>query len=792
MSNSESVSAAFFLWFDKTIEKIPARQIESVLNLAADGATIPFMARYRKEQTGNLDEVQIGKILEGKSTWDEIIKRQAFIADEINKQEKLTDDLKKKIFATFSLEILEDIYLPFKKKKQTKAQKAKEAGLEPLADWIWQLGHGVKPTDAALDLNTKAAEFLNSEKKINDTPTALAGAQDIVIEKLVETADLRARVRDELFKNAGVRSVKGDKFKPASKFENYIDFEESIASLSQDKNSHRYLAMRRGWMEEELTVTIGGSRNNPGFEDGLLALFDAEACPKPGTPGVKDFLTKASRMALKAYVMPSLSNEIHTHLKKIADDYAIRVFTENVRKVLLSPPLGPKHVVGVDPGIRTGCKTVIVDNTGKLVAHFVMHIQTEIQKKQNYEDLAKLFKNTKIDAIAVGNGTAGRETESYLREVVKKLSLNIPVISVNESGASIYSAGAVAREEFPELDVTVRGAISIARRLQDPLAELVKVDPKSIGVGQYQHDVSQPALKKALDQVVDSCVNSVGVNLNTASYHLLAHVSGIGEGLAKTIVEFRVKHGSITNRVKLLEIPRFTKKVFEQAAGFLRIPESDNPLDNTSVHPERYAMLENFAKGQQKAVKDLVGAGVEIIKKATELKKEIGEFTYQDIIRELAQPGRDPREEFTPFQFRDDIHEVGDLQPGMICPGLVTNVTAFGAFVDIGVHQDGLVHISELSDTFVKDPKDVVSPGDKVSARVLKIDRERNQISLSMKSEGSERRPSPEAGRSAYGQSSSHQRRPEQQRTPQAANLAPSSLADSPFAKLAQMIQNKK
>jgi protein Tex len=738
----------FETWFTSLHAHIPIPSANAVLQLAAEDATVPFIARYRKEQTGNLDEVAIQQVIDAKERWGEIIKRQSFILEEIERQGKLTDELKEKILATFNLDSLEDLYLPYKQKRKTKATIAKEAGLEPLADWIWQLGHGAATAEAGRTLELFALTFLNEEAKINDTGAAIAGAQDIIIERLSETQELREHTRKYVFEKGHTRTAKTDKAKPHSKYEKYFDYCEPIQSLLKGENSHRYLAMRRGWMEEELSLNLGGAdlpraegearEVDPAYEQVLLARYEAEACPAAeGTieAAIRDVLLKAARMAMKGYIVPSIETEVHRALKDVADEAAIKVFAENVRKLLLAAPFGAKTVLGVDPGIRTGCKLALVDDAGKYIASTVMYLQSDNDKAKAKQLLAETVKNANIRAMAVGNGTAGRETESFIRATLREVGVNhIPVVMVNEAGASVYSASEAAREEFPELDVTVRGAISIARRLQDPLAELVKIDPKSIGVGQYQHDVSQPALKKGLDFVVDSCVNSVGVNLNTASYHLLEHVSGIGPSLAKKIVEWRSSNGLFTSRQQLLDISRFSKKTFEQAAGFLRIANAAHPLDNTGVHPERYPQLEALAARLGKTVADLTGAGVELVKQDAEFKAEVGEFTFADIIEELSKPGRDPREEFQAFAFREDIHEVADLKPGMVCPGIVTNVTNFGAFVDIGVHQDGLVHISQLADRFVKDPREIVNPGDRVSVRVLEVNLEKNQIALTMKS----------------------------------------------------------
>ncbi|EKD41302.1 MAG: hypothetical protein ACD_73C00773G0009 [uncultured bacterium] len=729
----------FETWFTDLHPHIPVQSAQAVLKLAGEGGTIPFIARYRKEQTGNLDEVGIQSVIDAFEKWEMILQRQKFILEEIERQGKLTPELKEKIGTTFQLEALEDIYLPYKKKRKTKAQIAKEAGLESLAQWIWDCGHGIIPEANWQALEVYAATFINVENKIMDAANAIAGAQDILTERLSEMQDLRQFVRAQTFEKGFVHVAKNDQSKPNSKFENYFNFHESVASLSKPQNSHRYLALRRGWTEEELVVTIGGKLDanggDSGFLDLLLKAFETAACSVQNSPG-EAVLLKAARLALKVYVMVSIDGEVHAALKEIADEAAIKVFAENVRKLLLASPFGSKAVLGVDPGIRTGCKLAIIDDLGKYLGTAVLYLQTEAERKQSKELLSKLLAKIALKAIAVGNGTAGRETETFLRDALKELGHSqVPVVMVNESGASIYSASELAREEFPDLDLTVRGAISIARRLQDPLAELVKTDPKSIGVGQYQHDVNQTALKKSLALVVDSCVNQVGVNLNTASTHLLAHVSGIGPTLAKSIVECRSKKGLFKSREELLGISRFSPKVFEQAAGFLRIPDAKNPLDNTGVHPERYSLLENLANRLGKTLNDLTGAGVQLIRNNQDFKKQVGDFTYSDILRELEKPGRDPRENFVAFHFREDIHEVSDLKAGMLCNGIVTNVTNFGAFVDIGVHQDGLVHISQLANHFVKDPRDVVSAGDRLQVRVLEVNLEKRQIALTLRLE---------------------------------------------------------
>jgi len=737
----------FEAWFAARHPQISIAGATSVLRLAEGGATVPFIARYRKEQTGALDEVAIRAVIDGKESWDSLVKRQAFIVGEIERQGKLTPELRDKILGTFDMTALEDLYLPYKQKRKTKAVIAREAGLQPLADWLWDCGHGVIAPAHGETPDGHASAFCDPEKGVPDVDAALNGAVEILVERLSEDAGLRSTVRTCYFDDGFAKTRQGEKSKPASKFENYFSFEEPVRNLLKSENSHRYLAMRRGWMEEELVMTLGGptpaepaepSKPRAGgpadpLVEELLHGFESAACSKPDFAGAP-LLKKAARFALRVHVIPAIENEVHKALREIADEAAIKVFAENVRKLLLSAPFGPKAVLGVDPGLRTGCKLAVVDDSGKYLGSTVMHLETPSGLVAAGGILAKLVKEGGIRAVAVGNGTAGRETEAFVRKVLDEAGLRALVVMVSESGASVYSASDVAREEFPNLDVTVRGAISIARRLQDPLAELVKVDPKSIGVGQYQHDVSPAALKKSLDVVVDSCVNQVGVNLNTASYHLLGHVSGIGPGLAKAVVEHRGKEGLFRSRTALLEVPRFSAKVFEQAAGFLRIPEGENPLDNTGVHPERYAVLERLAEQLHVPVAGLLGAGVRLVKQARELEEVLGAFTFADVIAELEKPGRDPRESFAPFSYRQDIHTLDDLQPGMVCPGIVTNVTNFGAFVDIGVHQDGLVHISQLADRFVKDPRDVVSAGDRVSVRVIEVKLDKQQIALSMKS----------------------------------------------------------
>jgi protein Tex len=740
-------------FLQKQISGVSFKSAQAVIELSAEGATVPFIARYRKEKTGNLDEVQIRAVIEMHENYNEILKRKTFLVKEIGEQGNLTAELEKRIQTSWDLAELEEIYRPYKKKKKTKATIAREAGLEPLANWIWDLGHGLIKDDTTMEV--KAKGFLNIEKSIVSYDAALKAAQDIIIEKLANEPELRKVVQQNYNEKGKILSKRAKGYKPNSKYEMYQEFQEPVKSLLDSKSSHRYLAMRRGWEEEELVVEVKG-------DDDLLTIqYEKYATTTPDT-AVGEFLKQSAKMALTVYVLPSVHNEIHRLLKDKADDDATRVFSENVRKVLLGSPYGSKVVLGVDPGLRTGCKIALVDKSGNFITHTVMQLVGEGVEEKAKTLFAETLKNVKIEAIAVGNGTAGRQAEIFIRKIIKDLGKEkeVPVIMVSESGASVYSASEVAREEFPKLDITVKGAISIARRLQDPLSELVKVDPKSIGVGQYQHDINQTKLKKSLEAVVESCVNQVGVDVNTASEQLLSFVSGVGPALAKSIVETR-KNGLFQERSELTKVPKLSIKVFEQAAGFFRISSGKVFLDSTGIHPERYSAVREMAQEIGVPVTELVGGGAQkLLQLRTKWAQVIGEFTFDDILRELEKPGRDPRDPFKVFQFRDDIFEVKDLKEGMICPGLVTNVTNFGAFVDIGVHQDGLVHISELSHTFVQDPRKVVNPGDQVTVRVLTVDLTKNQIALSMKLEAA-----PQGVAREYREPREH-REPREQRGP--------------------------
>lgn len=788
MKSSKIQPIDFKTFISQKVPSAPYKSVEAVLKLTEEGATVPFIARYRKERTGNLDEVVIRDIISTFEEWNEILKRKEFIHQEIDKQGNLTKELSEQIQACYDLGELEEIYRPYKRKKKTKATLAREAGLEPLADWIWGLGQGEVSDSTTLEV--KAKEFANVPKGYVTYEEVLRGAQHIIVEKISNNVDLRKLVKDHFFEHSKVVSVVGQKYKTHSKYEMYKEYSEPVKSLMSPKASHRYLALRRGWQENELKVSIEAEL------EPLVEAFTNFAIKKPGSQA-DNFLSMCAKAALTVHVVPSITNELHRTLKDEADKHAIDVFAENLRRVLMGSPFGAKVVLGVDPGLRTGCKIALVDKSGRFISHTVLHTQGD----KAFENAKKLFqevtKQIPIEAIAVGNGTAGRETEDFIRKVLKDISQEtIPVILVNESGASIYSASETARDEFPDLDLTVRGAISIARRLQDPLAELVKIDPKSIGVGQYQHDVAQGQLKKSLHDVVESCVNKVGVDLNTASESLLQYVAGIGPALAKNIIKRRQDKGLFEERNQLLDVTSFSTKAFEQAAGFLRIPNAKAPLDATGIHPESYKAVQDMAKELGLTVGKLMGSAKEQLSKQKDKWVQlVGEYTFEDIIRELDAPGRDPRDPFKVFKFREDIHEVKDLKEEMICPGIVTNVTNFGAFVDIGVHQDGLVHISELAHEFVDDPRKVVNPGDQVKVKVLKVDADKNQISLSMlltdkpqsKVAGKKSASSNKAGK---GKSKKpHQKRPSKpgrnERRPPKPNF------NNPFAALGDIKLNK-
>ncbi len=694
--------------------------IKATATLLDEGATIPFIARYRKEATGSLDEVSITAIRDRLEQLAQLDGRREAILHSLEERGLLTDALKDQLNAAETMAVLEDLYLPFRPKRRTRATIAREKGLEPLAQRLFSQD-GIDPVN--LDPLGEASGFIDVEKGVHSPEEALAGARDIIAEWISEDAPARSSIRDLLLQKARFSSkVITGKEGEGVKYRDYYDWEEPVRNAP----SHRILAMRRGEREGFLVLRLVAP------DDEALALLRTRFVKgdNPASGQVQEALEDGYQRLL----FPSMETEVRTVTKERADEEAIRVFAENLRQLLLAPPLGEKNVLAIDPGFRTGCKVVCLDRQGKLLhTDTIFPHKSEKERSEAAETVIELCGRFHVEAIAVGNGTAGRETETFLNGL--GLSRQIQIISVNESGASVYSASEAARDEFPDRDITVRGAVSIGRRLLDPLAELVKIDPKSIGVGQYQHDVDQPALKRSLDDIVMSCVNAVGVEVNTASKQLLAYVSGLGPALAKTIVAYRDEHGPFITRKALKKVPRLGPKAFEQAAGFLRIRGASNPLDASAVHPESYPIVEAMAADLGCSVRDLITS--EGFRNQIDLKRYMSEKaglpTLKDIMAELARPGRDPREQFETFAFAEGIEKIEDLRPGLKLPGIITNITAFGAFVDIGVHQDGLIHVSQLSNRFVKAATDVVKVHQKVMVTVLSVDVERKRIALTMK-----------------------------------------------------------
>ena len=691
---------------------ISKSQIEATVRLLEEGCTIPFIARYRKEVTGGLDEVEIEEIRKEDLRKKELEKRKQTVLSTIEEQGKLTAELKKRIVECDDLQILEDIYLPYKPKRRTKAAIAKENGLEPLADWLMKEQNG--------DVFREAARFVKNEVKSEDD--ALAGARDIIAEVVNENEIARSTIRHEFQRYASVKTkVARDKETEGIKYKDYFEFEEPL----HRSPSHRLLAMFRGEEEGVLRMRIAPEEE--------FAVEKLENLFIKRNTDASDQIALAIKDSYKRLLEPSIENEFRSLYKAKADEEAIKVFAENLRQLLLAAPLGNKRILALDPGFRTGCKVVCLNEEGKLLTETVIYPhEPQREERRAGEEIKGLVKRFAIEAIAIGNGTAGRETEQFIRSL--ELEKGIDVFMVNESGASIYSASEIAREEFPDQDITVRGAVSIGRRLADPLSELVKIDPKSIGVGQYQHDVDQNKLRESLDTVVLSCVNNVGVNVNSASKSLLTYVSGLGPKLAENIVKFREENGPFKSRASLKKVPKLGEKSFEQSAGFLRIPGAKNILDNSAVHPESYSIVEKMAQDLNCTIEQLIKE--ESLRKQIDPKRYISEKaglpTIQDILKELAKPGRDPRSQIETFSFAD-VRKPEDLYEGMELPGIVTNITNFGCFVDIGVKQDGMVHISQMANKFIKDPNEVVKLNQKVRVKVVEVDMQRKRIALTMK-----------------------------------------------------------
>ena len=716
MADVKTLSPEILLHIAQSLN-LPLHSLVAVIGLLDEGGTVPFIARYRKEVTGNLDEVQIRDIEEKLGYFRELSSRRETILASILEQGKLSDELKTRILATLDKAELEDLYLPYRPKRRTKATIARDRGLEPLADYLWAQQATGQP------VMEFAATFVDAEKEVPTLEDALEGARHIVAETLSENADLRKALRQLMFDEGIIVSKKAlDAVDEQEKFRMYYDYHEPVKSIP----SHRMLAIRRGESESVLYFLI---ELEPLRASSLLRERILRA-----TGDWTPHLELAIDDSWKRLLNPSIQGELRLELKKRSDGDAIQVFRDNLQNLLLAAPAGPISVLGIDPGLRTGCKVAVVDETGKFLAHDVLYLHTSRNAASGAGDvLASLIAKHNVRAIAIGNGTASRETDAFVREFLRERKLNdLFTVTVSESGASVYSASDIARQEFPDLDLTVRGAISIARRLQDPLSELVKVDPKSIGVGQYQHDVDQRQLQQSLEAVVESCVNRVGVDLNTSSWTLLRYVAGVTERTALNIVAFRDEHGKFRSRAQLNKVPGIGAKTFEQAAGFLRIRDGENPLDRTAVHPESYPVVEQIAGTLNASVDQLI-QNPQLLTRVDAKQLSAGSFTVADILEELRKPGRDPRDQFVAPSFSESVREFSDVQPGMVLEGVVTNVTKFGAFVDIGVHQDGLVHISELSNRFIKEPSEAVKAGQIVKVKVLSADLKSKRIALSMK-----------------------------------------------------------
>jgi uncharacterized protein len=699
-------------------------QIQNALELFGEGATVPFIARYRKERTGEMDETQLRNLFDRYTYLTELEERKQSILESIAQQDKLTNELRTKIEACLQKNELEDLYLPYRPKRRTRAAIAREKGLEPLATWIKSLNH---PKAEGRSLEEEAAKYISAEKGVATAEAALSGASDILAEEIADTAKHRAYLREYLMESSVLTSrIKPDHAEGSTKFEMYRNYQTKVKTVAP----HNLLALYRGEAEGILEVALEFD------QDAVLSYLESEEIRTKVKP-VRDFYRAMVQDAFDRLMKNSLITEVRTAKKQAADVESIKTFEANLRELLLAAPAGMKPTLAIDPGFRTGCKVVALDQTGQFLKYQTIfpHHSAE-QRKQAARTLTDLIQTYQIELVAIGNGTAGRETDEFVKEVLQTLERKPISVIVNEAGASVYSASEVAIAEFPDQDITVRGSVSIGRRLQDPLAELVKIDPKSIGVGQYQHDVDQKLLKKKLDETVESCVNYVGVDLNTASKELLTFVSGISAAVANNIVTYRNQNGAFRNRRQLLKVPKLGPKAFEQAAGFLRIREGENPLDNTAVHPESYRVVEQIAADLNQSLRNITEIAARL--KQIDLKKyvteAIGEPTLRDILAELEKPGRDPRAEFKYATFKEGIKEISDLKIGMELEGVVTNVANFGAFVDVGVHQDGLVHVSQLADRFISDPKQVVKVGQVVTVRVLEVNEQLKRISLSMRS----------------------------------------------------------
>ncbi len=727
---AETLPPAFDAWFQARVPDIPAAAARAVLELGGP-PNAAFLAHHRRDQARGLDARAVRRVLEAGELFAKVRSRQAIVVESIERHATLSPELRERILACFDPDALEDLYHPYRQQKKNRALAAREAGLGPLADWIWDCGHGLDTPQEGQTLELWAFTFRNEEKGIPDAKSAIEGARDILTERIAGTPELRALVRRAYFEEGWLLAAKTAKAKPHSRFEAYFAFRERISALREPLATQRYLALRRGQSEDELQLAMGGGPEDPGFASRLEAAFEQAACSVAPSPGA-EVLRHAARIALKNDVRTAIENEVHRTLTEAAFAVIASGFADTARRRLLAAPFGARPVVGVDPGPR-GCQLAAVGPGGELVASLAVELSSDEQKAAAGAQLSAFALAHGAAAVAIGDGAGGRELQLGARAGLRASGQDLPVVLVSEAGASGWAASEAARTELPDVEPAVRAAVSIARRLQDPLAELVRLEPKTLGAGPHHHDVPHALVHRALDAAIEDAVASVGVDLNTASRALLARVPGLSPALAAAVVEHRAARGPFATRRGLLEVPGVTPDVFEQAAGFLRVRGGEHPLDSTAVHPERYPALEALAARHGRAVGELTGAGAGLVRDATELDAELGPLTRASVAAALEQAGRDPRPPFVPFAFRDDVRAIEDLKPGMVCPGLVTNVTSFGVFVDVGARQDGLVHVSQLGPGKSSEAGAPLQPGDRVEVRVLKLDLEKKQISLSMK-----------------------------------------------------------
>jgi uncharacterized protein len=737
---SDPLPPAFDPWFEARFPDVRKDAARAVLEMAVEGKTVPFIARYRKERAFGLDESQVRRVLEAKAAFLRVLSRQRIIVESIERHATLEPSLRERILSTFDADALEDLYHPYRQQRKNRALAAREAGLEPLANWIWDCGHGQAVPQEGQTLELWAYTFRNPDKGVAEARGAIEGARDILVERLAGDPDLRAMARKAYLESGWLRSTRTEKAKPQGRFDAYFDFQEKVETLREPAQASRYLALRRGQSEGELQLAVIGPPDDPEFESRLVAAFEASACSVGDSPGA-EVLRHAGRIAFKNDVRTAIENEVHRVLKDAADEAIARAFAETVRHPLLEAPFGPHPVIAIDPAARGPSALAVVAGDGAFVTSASLALDTDEGKAAAREVLTRLVAAQGVAAVAVGDGARGRDVEIFVRAGLREGGTSIPVVLVSEAGLGAYAASEAAKAEHPELDEHVRVAVSIGRRLQDPLAELVKVEPRSLGVGAHHHEVSHATLQRALDAVVESCLCLVGIDVNLASRAHLLRLPGLSSALAGAIVEHRARNGRFRSRSQLGGVAGMGPLAFEQSAGFLRVKGGDHPLDATAIHPERYSALEAHAARLGKGVADLLGPGAGLVREGGALEAELGKATLEDVQRELETAGRDPRPPFVPFAFREDLRRLEDLSPGMTCPGIVSNVTSFGAFVDIGVRHDGLVHVSQLGTRAGASPGTALRPGERVEVRVLKIDLEKKQISLTMRKPAPARPP---------------------------------------------------